>query len=108
MSSLVERAGAEADAAFRALLDLAEQGTVATPDIRERLRILASQGIEAVGDLAVAAEGLEAEAAGHAARAGRGAPVAAVGELGWMMALYTMEDERRVHRAAIASAGGAG
>lgn len=105
ISCLLERTSATAVAAFRSLLDAAEgiDGEPLAPDLAGLLAALGHRGHAAATDLAAAVEVLNAEAAGHARRSMRGlAPdtIRAL-DLDWLVALYTMDEERRVHRAAI-------
>ncbi|GMG83742.1 hypothetical protein LNKW23_29550 [Paralimibaculum aggregatum] len=71
---------------------------------REMLGEIGRKGLHAATDLAAAGEVLGAEAEGVFAGVDRNLSRGAIegADLAWMMALYTMEDERRVHRQAIA------
>lgn len=113
LSRLIEKTAGEAGAAFHGLGELAE---TPSDDVGSRepapqntaLAALARAGLRAAADLSAASEILAIEAEGHAALVERSVPAAqiAAADLGWMLALYTMDAERRVHRMAIAQAAG--
>ncbi len=107
LSRLLEETAQIAAAAFRSVLDQGEQPPEdLAEEIAGKLRDLGHRGLAAAAALSAAAEILGSEADGHAARVERTIPGdrLAAADLDWMLALYTMDDERRVHRTAIAQA----
>ena len=103
LADLVDGAGGAASVGFLTVADMAEECD--DPETATALRHAAEDGqgiadalVEAGGDLAALAEarqaGIDAEVPGEAI---------AHADLGWLEALYTMEEERRSHATAIAA-----
>lgn len=111
LAGLLEETAKTASRAFRQIMDAAD-GRAAEAEAgleRELLSMLSGigrKGLHAATDLSAASEVLGAEAEAYAARTQRRLSQAEVeaADLGWMFALYTMDEERRVHRQAIAQA----
>ena len=103
ISCLLEQTAMVAGAAFAALLEGSAGAGEGDADLAATLAAIGHRGMQAAADLSGAVEVLNAEAAGHAALVSRAVTPEAIRavDLGWMLALYTMEDERRIHRAAI-------
>ncbi len=111
LSTLLERAASDAGAAFRAILEAVETAEVDGGDAGQTARAVSEvgrQGLRAAADLSAASDVMATEAHAHAAMVDRSVEpeVLRGADLGWMLALYTMDDERRVHRMAIAQACG--
>ncbi len=109
VAALVEATAKTASAAYGALADLAERADGLAPDVTREILAVARRGLEAATRLQAAAELMAIEADGQAAGVDRGVPASAIAaaDLGWVQELYTMEEERRAHRAALAAIGGA-
>lgn len=107
LSALLERAAGEAGAAFRAVLEEAERAEAGHAERAGPVGEVGRRGLRAAADLSAASDVVAAEAHAQAALVDPAIDAAAIraADLGWMMALYTMDDERRVHRMAIARAG---
>jgi len=112
IASELEKTAETAGGAYRAILDLAQRATSPEADfdlpreIASTLAVLGRQGLSAAADLTAAAEIMGAEADGQRQSAGR-ERIEGLGAdaLDWVSALYTMDDERRTHRMALAQAG---
>lgn len=112
LSVLLENGSARVSSAIRAIADAGaplQQGAedAAMPGAEAAVARHVRSGFETATSLAAAAEVLGATAAGHAGRVDAGVSPAAIREadLDWMFALYTMEEERSIHRRAIAQVG---
>ncbi|MEM9145391.1 MAG: hypothetical protein AAGC57_04270 [Pseudomonadota bacterium] len=110
ISEVLGKTSTELAAAFRAISDLAASTDLAVdPSSLEEVSTLAANGLGAAKDLASAGEVLGAEAAGHFGMIDSSLAPQEIQEanLDWMFELYTMDEERNVHRLAIAQAGAA-
>ena len=109
LARLLARTGETAELALATIEEQVESLASEAPDSLPGFRGLIGQGRRAGAALDAAVEALEAAARTVAAGIEED-PAEALGEadLAWMHGLYTMEDERRVHRAAVLRAGASG
>ncbi|MGF1445060.1 MAG: hypothetical protein ACFBRM_02535 [Pikeienuella sp.] len=106
LSILLEESAGQAGRAFHAICGIAAGAESLSEDAQAHLSKIARRGSQATVRLQSAAELLSIEADGQAARIGSEVTGAAMAEadLSWLLALYTMDEERQIHRRAIARA----